>query len=77
MWFHIAGSAGFFATDEQRLGMILSDTYYVEDVEPIPPGQLRLFTLAAILVMNINPYVEDSSESSSSESEEQNPVAEQ
>ena len=76
MWFHIAPSEGFFATDAARLDMCLSDTYYVEDVDripreptqPIPPGR--------------NPGeehqsdVEESSESSSSESDEENSDAE-
>ena len=36
MWFHIARSEGFFATDAERLDMCLSDTSYVEEVDRIP-----------------------------------------
>ena len=36
MWFHIARSEGFYATDAEGLDMWLSDAYYTEDVDRIP-----------------------------------------
>ena len=36
LWFHIARSDGFFATDAERLDACLSDTYYREHTRRIP-----------------------------------------
>ena len=67
MWLHIARSEGVFGTDAEHLDMCLSDTYYTEDVDRIPPTQH--IPPGSTRGEEHQSDVEDSSDSSSSISE--------
>ena len=77
MWFHIARSEGFFATDAERLDVCLSDTSYVEEADRIPRQPAQHIPPGSNPGEEHQSDIEDSSGPSSSESEEENPAAEQ
>ena len=77
MWFHIARSEGFFATDAERLDLCLSDTSYVEEANRIPPEPTQPIPPGSNPDEEHQSDIEDSSGPSSSESEEENQAAEQ
>ena len=77
MWVHIARSEGIFATDAERLDMCLSYTYYVEEADRIPREATQPIPPGSNPGEEHQSDIEDSSESSSSESDEENPAAEQ
>ena len=76
MWFQIARSEGFVATDAERLEVCLSDTYSTEEVDRIPRESTQLIAPGINPDVEHQSDVEDSSESSNSESDEESSAAE-
>ena len=77
MWFHIARSEGFFATDAERLDRCLSDTHFAEEVDRIPREPTQPIPPASNPGEEHQSAMEDSKESSGSESEEESSDTEQ
>ena len=77
LWFHIARSEGFFATDAERLDRCLSDTHFAEEVDRIPREPTQPIPPGSHHGEEHQSHMEDSSESSNSESEVENSDAEQ
>ena len=77
MWFHIARSEGYFATDAEGVDMCLSDTYYAEDVERIPREPTQPIPTGINHREEYESEDEESGDSSSSCSEAEESDAEQ